>query len=324
MEERYLRLSAWEKRKRRKQGLGNFLYARYSDDFVVLCNGPKRQAQSLKEELHTFLKTLKLTLSLEKTKVTHITDGFHFLGFWLERSIGTKGKMVPKVRIPQGAIRKFRAKILEATAPGTTKDSVKAKIEALNRIIRGWCQYYQYTGSPSAVFRPLRKLVFWRMAHWLGRKYKVRMPAVMQRFRQGDTFGTTTSQLVLPTDIKAKVYRWKPRPNPYTLPDHTDPKREAVFSLETVWLGKETRAGKMDLREQILSERGTTCAHCGEPFRQAEVDVDHVKPRAHFKRPTEADVPTNLQVLCKGCHMTKTQSDQRVLSRMRSKPHVRF
>ena len=40
---------------------------------MVLCNGTKAQAQALKEELTGFLKeTLKLELSWEKTKITHL------------------------------------------------------------------------------------------------------------------------------------------------------------------------------------------------------------------------------------------------------------
>ena len=66
-------------------------------DFVVLCNGTKADAQNMKEELGGFLANMGLLLSEEKTKITHITEGFTFLGYWIEKSIGTKGKMVPKV-----------------------------------------------------------------------------------------------------------------------------------------------------------------------------------------------------------------------------------
>ena len=58
-----------------------------------------------------------LTLSEEKTKVTHITEGFDFLGYRIIRSIGTRGKMVPKVLIPEKAIKQFRLKVREILAP---------------------------------------------------------------------------------------------------------------------------------------------------------------------------------------------------------------
>ena len=50
-------------------------------DWVVLCNGTKAEALAIKEELKELLSTMGLTLSEEKTKVTHITDGFDFLGY---------------------------------------------------------------------------------------------------------------------------------------------------------------------------------------------------------------------------------------------------
>jgi len=101
MESRYLKLSEGQRRQRRAQGKGNYLYVRYADDFVVLCNGTKAEALAMKEELKELLSTLGLTLSEEKTKVTHITEGFTFLGYRVIRSIGTKGKMIPKVLIPE-------------------------------------------------------------------------------------------------------------------------------------------------------------------------------------------------------------------------------
>src|SRR6267378_2434247 len=111
MESKHLNLTKSERYKRRKQGKGNVLYVRYADDFVVLCNGTKAEAHAMKQELGELLSTMGLTLSEEKTKVTHITEGFDFLGYRIIRSTGTKGKMVAKVLIPEKAINRFRNKV---------------------------------------------------------------------------------------------------------------------------------------------------------------------------------------------------------------------
>src|SRR5215472_18670795 len=87
MESRYLNLTYSQRGNRRKQGKGNVLYVRYADDFVVLCNGTKAEAHAIKQELGEFLSTMGLTLSEEKTKVTHITEGFDFLGYTVIWSI---------------------------------------------------------------------------------------------------------------------------------------------------------------------------------------------------------------------------------------------
>jgi RNA-directed DNA polymerase len=54
---------------------------RYADDFVVLVHGTRAQAEAIKETAAMLLRDqLRLTLSPEKTRITHVDDGFDFLG----------------------------------------------------------------------------------------------------------------------------------------------------------------------------------------------------------------------------------------------------
>jgi group II intron reverse transcriptase/maturase len=184
--ERYTGLSKSEKTKRRNQGQANFVYIRYADDWIILCNGTRLQAEGIKEELYRFLNDrLRLELSKEKTKVTHLNDGFRFLGFEIRRCLGAKG-ITTKVTIPREAERRFLEKIRDATSRNTHQDSAATKILALNQLIGGWCRYYQYTGKASKQFDRLHHLTFWMMAHWLAGKYRLRrMSEVMKRYRQG-------------------------------------------------------------------------------------------------------------------------------------------
>ena len=145
--EKYTALSAYERGRRRRQGKGNFLYARYADDFVVLCNGSRGDAEAMKQELSTFLRSdLKLTLSEEKTKVTHLNDGFEFLGFRIQRSRSARG-LKTKILIPRDAKEKLLLKLKHCTDASQHQDSVNSKIQAINRIVAGWCRYYQYTSQ---------------------------------------------------------------------------------------------------------------------------------------------------------------------------------
>ena len=91
----------------------------------------------MKEELEAVLDHMGLTLSEEKTKVTHITEGFTFLGYRIIRSMGTRGKMVPKVLIPESAIKTIPHTIRRILAPSTTNESTSAKIQALNQPHQG-------------------------------------------------------------------------------------------------------------------------------------------------------------------------------------------
>jgi group II intron reverse transcriptase/maturase len=58
-------------------------YIRYADDFLLGFAGPRREAEEIKERIATFLGTeLKLTLSAEKTLITHaVTGRARFLGY---------------------------------------------------------------------------------------------------------------------------------------------------------------------------------------------------------------------------------------------------
>jgi RNA-directed DNA polymerase len=322
MESKYLNLTESQRYRRRKKGIGNALYVRYADDFVVLCNGTKAEALAIKQEIGELLRTMGLTLSEEKTKVTHITEGFDFLGYRIIRSIGTSGKLVPKVLIPEKAIKRFRDKVREMLAPSTTKESIGYTIQRLNWLTRGWCEYYRCTSSPSWAFGKLRYELFWDFAHWLGRKYKIKhMSGIMPRFLKDNTLGTNARKLVMPNEYKAKRLMAKTWHNPYTEKDEVGKekeriRRESLFSYDNVPPG-ENRIGGQDLRDEVILRDGPICAWCKKEFHLFEVQVDHIKARARFKNPEDADRMENMQVLCTRHHRAKTKADLKVLSRMR-------
>ena len=58
---------------------------RYADDFVVLVSGTEAQAEALKVDVAAVLSTMGLRLSVEKTGVCHINEGFDFLGMRVQR-----------------------------------------------------------------------------------------------------------------------------------------------------------------------------------------------------------------------------------------------
>jgi RNA-directed DNA polymerase len=319
---RYTNLSRPQKAGRRKRGQANFAYARYADDFVVLCNGTGDQALALREELHTFLSgRLRLTLSMEKTKVTHLDEGFVVLGFRRQRSLGGKG-MVTKVAIPEKAMERHRALIRAATAPHTHEDSIKAKLLALNRVIGGWCRYYQYTSKVGHQFSLMEREAFWRVAHWLARKHQLSIPATLARFRTASVPGTPGAlgvdkvQLTRHSSFKGRRYHASPsKPNPYTT-------QEVIIEREgrlddNPWLGTEARPGMMDLRPVVLERDAYRCVLCGAAVTDGTAQVDHLRPVRSFKRPVDANRLENLRTLCAPCHARKTEFDRRRESRVR-------
>ena len=179
-------LTAYQKRKRRKERYGNAILVRYADDFVILYNGSERNEQTfiippdtavdvytMKEQVKLFLeKELELNLSEDKTLITHVNSGFDFLGFHIERYKTRRG-IAMLTSVPDDKVRKFERKIQMATrTKGAVYEAVSSKIMAVNSIINGWAEYYRYTNWKAV--NPPERLDYWineRMFRWAKRKH---------------------------------------------------------------------------------------------------------------------------------------------------------
>lgn len=309
-------LSRNERVKRRKSGKTNYIHIRYADDFVILCDGRKAQAEALKEKLNEFLETkLRLKLSKEKTKISHINDGITFLGFRIKRCTGHRG-MTTKIVIPKEAVRRVIGKIKIATDSTTHQDSVNSKILGLNRIIEGWCRYYQCSSKVSAQFGKVEYYTFWRLARWLGRKYRMSMPEVMRQYRKGNSFATRQYRLRQAGEFKRLRHRTRIfKPNPYTTQQVRISREE--LPQQTYWTGCEARTGMADLRPKVLERDKYACQICDREVKAETAEVDHIRPVRRYKRPVDANRLENLWTLCIKCHQEKTECDRQMESRMR-------
>ena len=107
-----------------------YRFARYADDFVVVCR-THRQAEQALALVEQVLTELGLSLSPEKTKITTYWKGYEFLGFYLS---SRSRRMRPK------SVEKFKTKIRELTRRLHNLDA-KA-VEKLNQVIRGTARYF--------------------------------------------------------------------------------------------------------------------------------------------------------------------------------------
>ena len=221
-------------------------------------------------------------------------------------------------------MKRFCDEVRRITAPNTVKESGVAKIKALNNFIRGWCQYYQITETPSKPFSTLSTETFWGISHWLSRKYQVSIPTTLRQYKAESTLQVKSVKLIMPNEYKAKKRLVRLWHNPYTNLEKVNEekdriKREKLFTYDRVWMGNESsRPGWADVREEVIQLKGTTCYVCGTELHPSEVEVDHAtKPRAMFKDTQEADRMKHLQPVCTSCHRAQTKVDLKVLSRVR-------
>ena len=66
----------WTRDKHKRNGGAVFRMIRYSDDFVIMVYGTRKDAELLKDEVSSVLSQVGLRLSESKTKICHIEEGF--------------------------------------------------------------------------------------------------------------------------------------------------------------------------------------------------------------------------------------------------------
>jgi RNA-directed DNA polymerase len=210
-------------------------YCRYADDFVVIVKGDKAQAEAIREECRAFLEgRLKLTLNREKTHITHVDDGFVFLGHRIIRKRGSHGRLSVVTTIPKEKAKTFARRLVEALS-GNHEVAPVDMIESLNRQLTGWATFYKFTDFTARTFRRIDTVVFWKLAHWLAQKYRSRIKPLMRKWYRAPENGQTKTWLIygrsnrgnpvgkalrrLVTSPKAQ-FRWRnPEQNPYIFRD---------------------------------------------------------------------------------------------------------
>lgn len=311
--EKYGKLTLAEKAKRRKAGIGNCILTRYADDFVILCNGPRAEVEKIREEAGQVLwEQLQLELSLEKTHITHVTDGFDFLGYHLEWKLPKNQKPWLRVTPSEKSIQRFKRTIKNLTRRKTFYQAPLEKVRSLNRVMRGWNQYYEYVNATQTA----SKLSFWankRLFLWLGKRHKQGARWVMRTYRQREkrngydrwNLGVKNEVgqiefLYQMTDLHRRIYYARKHPHPYLNKTPTETVANTAFPLH--WEGRTTpaKAEWAAIRLAALARDGYRCTHCGN---RDHLHVHHVRPR----RKGGANQTINLQTLCESCHMSATQ-----------------
>ena len=131
---------------------------RYADDFVVACR-TKEEAETAIVKLNTWLNKRGLSLSQEKTKISHISKGFDFLGFNI-RLYESKKRHKLLIKPSKKSLTKFRHK-LKSTWKRVRGTPITNVISKLNPILKGWANYYRI-GVSSEIFSSLDNYLWTR------------------------------------------------------------------------------------------------------------------------------------------------------------------
>jgi group II intron reverse transcriptase/maturase len=130
---------AWQQR-----GIDRKLQAHivnYADDFVICCkpgNGPKAM-----EAMRRMMSGLGLKVNERKTKLVRMPEGqFDFLGYTFCRRYDQYGRATISTRPSKKAVSKLIGTIHDETTRRYQQMEPGRKVEEINRILRGWCNYF--------------------------------------------------------------------------------------------------------------------------------------------------------------------------------------
>ena len=137
---------------------------RYADDFIITGSSRELLEQEVCPLVEAFLRERGLELSAEKTVITHIDEGFDFLGKHIRKYRG-KLRITPAKASVQALLGTVRGIIKKmATAPADRL------IATLNPIIRGWAVYHRHTAS-TRVFRSVDHHIHQAVWNWARRRH---------------------------------------------------------------------------------------------------------------------------------------------------------
>ena len=289
---------------RRKAGTisGTRALVRYADDFIVFCE-TEEDAIAAKQDVSAWLATKGLTLSEEKTKVRHLTDGFDFLSFniriYRAQQTSRRGwKLL--IKPSKDAVQRLKRelKAVWIAQRGTRTESL---VKKLNPKIRGWANYYRI-GVSKKVFSSLDNWMFnravrygkrrhpkkgwgWMKARYWGRPRKSRADRWVFRDPENPTLHLlkfSWTKIERHALVKGRASPDDPRLKDYW----TDRRKCAVRELP----GRQCK---------LAETQEGLCPHCrGSLMNDEELHVHHHRRRADGG----TDDPENLRLVHLYCH----------------------
>jgi RNA-directed DNA polymerase len=241
---------------------------RYAADLAVTAPSKEILEHYVRPKLEAFLKIRGLELSQAKTRIVHVEEGFHFLGFTIRRfknkvlTLPQKDKVKAHVR----AIRSYLRQHRQAPSAKVIKD--------LNPVIRGWSNYYRHCAA-KATFNKVDHLIWQKLWRWAKRRHpnksarwvKARYFDEHWRFREGryTIKRHQTTPIIRHVKVKAKASPMNPE-----LKDYWSQRRIKQLAQKTYWYQ----------HAELLRRQQGNCGLCGVTLnREDPIDDHHILPR---------------------------------------------
>jgi RNA-directed DNA polymerase len=194
----------------RRRGQATYRLVRYADDFVILFRGTRMQAEAIRDEVaHVLRDELKMELSAEKTLITHVDDGFDFLGHHVRR-VPWNGHLVAWTYPSKKSLAGIKRKVKSITTCATTHLSLSVLLMRLNPVLRGWATYFRYDAAKRTLAY-VDHFTWWRVFRWLRKKHATRTWRYLKRRYCGEHWDIQEADIALfrPSRVRVERYRYR-------------------------------------------------------------------------------------------------------------------
>ena len=272
-------------------------YVRYADDFIITGISQELLEDKVKPFVEAFMAERGLTLSKEKTLVTHVSEGFDFLGQNLR---SYNGKLL--IKPSRKNLRNVLGKLKQIVAGNKTVTAGNL-IMMLNPVLQGWANYHRHVVAKETFnyvdYRVWKMLWKWcrrrhqnRHKRWVKEKY-FKSAGNRNWVFSGVNGKGNPARLVYTMDTAIKRHiKIKAEANPYL------PEFEEYFEqrLERAW--KESFKGRDKLLTLWLRQR-KRCVMCNNLItKETGWNIHHIVERVKGG----SDKLSNLVLLHPNCH----------------------
>ena len=281
---------------------------RYADDFVIVCRSEPEAKQIKKKIAEHLLTKVGLTLSEEKTKITHIYKGFNFLGFNFKKykSMKEKGevKYTLSIRPEKEKVKALLRDCKEIIV--THKTATQGNlIKMLTPKLIGWAMYYRHVIAARTFGRIDRELWF-KLYKWALRRHPNKSKKwVIRKYFQNTSerkshFVDRETKLHLPTLNKIPTKKFVKVNNAFRVYDRNPETIEYWRKREYLNAYDQIESSK---RRQLFAKQKGKCFYCKgtilqEDIQKQETHIHHVKPRFEGGNNNHS----NLRLIHAECH----------------------
>lgn len=273
---------------------------RYADDFIILCR-TREEAESMYGKLQPYLLKRGLELAEDKTRITHITEGFNFLGFNVRKyKVGKKLKLL--IKPSKESVQKARDKIKE-TFHQMRGCNVKTLIKNLNPLLRGFGYYWRHQVAKK-IFSTMDSYVFGKVVRHLKRLHPNKSwKWIKKRYFKPDIHGQSKDRWLLTAPnkpVQLIKMAWIPIER-HTMIKYTsspyDSALEEYFHRRDI---KEFHDCNILSRQKLSKQQNYSCPLCRTLILDSEERLEkHRKIPGHHGG---TDEYKNLQLVHASCH----------------------